>query len=156
MAEVTEHTRELRRVRAARYRAKYPEKERERSRLFTAKRRSKDPAHMAEIKAKSAAKKEAFYVGLKQKPCMDCGQVFPSCVMEFDHVRGEKLKPVSQLRVSKLSTLLAEVAKCDLVCSNCHRMRTHRTTQAEELLRLCNEGLDTMTWEEFSKEFGVE
>lgn len=72
---------------------------------------------------------------------MDCNQSFPPYVMDFDHVRGEKEFLISQvsdkrrllgdLRDIKGSAsvsqerLLKEIEKCDLVCSNCHRIRTH-------------------------------
>jgi hypothetical protein len=62
----------------------------------------------------------------KQKPCADCGGTFHPVAMDFDHVRGEKLNEVSTLlrTGSSLETLKAEIAKCDVVCSNCHRVRT--------------------------------
>ena len=46
--------------------------------------------------------------------------------MDFDHVRGVKHKNVSEL-ISTLSKkkIDAEIAKCEIVCSNCHRIRTH-------------------------------
>lgn len=61
----------------------------------------------------------------KDVPCMDCGQRFPYYVMDFDH-RGDKEVLVGRLVDSlSLRRLLAEIAKCDVVCSNCHRIRTH-------------------------------
>ena len=62
---------------------------------------------------------------LKTTPCVDCGNSFPPCVMDFDHVRGEKVTSVSRMLRWSRERLLAEIAKCDLVCSNCHRLRTH-------------------------------
>lgn len=63
----------------------------------------------------------------KARPCADCGIEYPPIVMEFDHVRGQKefsignhVKSVSRER------LVAEIAKCDVVCANCHRLRTLR------------------------------
>jgi hypothetical protein len=63
---------------------------------------------------------------LKKKPCMDCGRVYPPYVMEFDHVRGTKDRSISRAVRDLLSwqRLEAEIAKCDLVCANCHRIRT--------------------------------
>lgn len=61
--------------------------------------------------------------------CLDCDKVYPSFVMEFDHVRGEKVADVSALVAKGVpeSMLRAEIEKCDLVCANCHRIRTfHR------------------------------
>lgn len=61
---------------------------------------------------------------LKGAPCADCGQTFPWYVMDFDHVRGEKSFAISEGVVS-LKKLEAEAAKCDVVCANCHRIRTY-------------------------------
>lgn len=65
---------------------------------------------------------------LKSKPCTDCGDQFPPSVMDFDHMRGEKVAEVSALVGSRgsLKRILAEIEKCDLVCANCHRLRTAR------------------------------
>jgi hypothetical protein len=61
---------------------------------------------------------------LAANPCVDCGEADP-VVLEFDHVRGEKVADVSQLmRRRNVGRLLAEIAKCDVVCANCHRRRT--------------------------------
>ncbi len=51
--------------------------------------------------------------------------------MEFDHVRGEKSLNLSKLRNSRLawSRLLAELDKCEVVCANCHRIRTQLRIQ---------------------------
>lgn len=71
---------------------------------------------------------QQWLVEYKSKPCMDCGGTFPTYVMDFDHRRGEKVKSVSALLASTLNRakVEAEVAKCDLVCSNCHRVRNHK------------------------------
>jgi hypothetical protein len=60
----------------------------------------------------------------ESNPCSDCRNFYPYYVMDFDH-RGEKMKNVSQMRSSPLWKIKEEVAKCDLVCANCHRHRTH-------------------------------
>jgi hypothetical protein len=61
---------------------------------------------------------------LKRGPCLDCGQSFPPCVMDFDHVRGKKRHNVGSMLLSSRRLIDDEVAKCDLVCANCHRIRT--------------------------------
>ena len=60
------------------------------------------------------------------RPCVDCGVVYPHYVMDFDHVRGKKVKNLSKLVNSTYTWRLVEIEieKCDLVCSNCHRIRT--------------------------------
>jgi hypothetical protein len=47
--------------------------------------------------------------------------------MDFDHVRGEKQSNVASLVGMSASEerLRAEIAKCDVVCANCHRERTY-------------------------------
>lgn len=58
---------------------------------------------------------------LKSEACMDCGKSYPPDCMDFDHVRGKKTANISSLRTAKA---LEEMKKCELVCSNCHRLRT--------------------------------
>ena len=70
---------------------------------------------------------------LKTKtPCVDCGINYPYYVMDFDHVRGQKHANVMEL-VSTLSKkrIDLEIAKCEIVCSNCHRIRTHMRRMAK-------------------------
>lgn len=63
----------------------------------------------------------------KALPCTDCGRRYPAHVLDFDHVRGEKLGDVSHLAGAGVTVeaLLEEIAKCDVVCANCHRRRTY-------------------------------
>jgi hypothetical protein len=59
------------------------------------------------------------------QPCKDCKQAFPAEVMEYDHVGPDKSANVSMLvNQASPAKVLAEIAKCDLVCANCHRIRT--------------------------------
>lgn len=59
------------------------------------------------------------------QPCLDCKETFPHYIMDFDHVRGEKLGNIEVIaREGNEEKLLAEIAKCDLICANCHRHRT--------------------------------
>jgi hypothetical protein len=78
------------------------------------------------------ARRRRFLDALKARPCADCDGSYPPCVMDFDHRPGvEKVSNVSQLVWKDRALLLAEVAKCDLICSNCHRMRTHHRQHGE-------------------------
>jgi hypothetical protein len=63
---------------------------------------------------------------LKDHPCSDCGGRFPSVCMDFDHRDpSEKKQNVGSMATTyNLQTILDEIAKCDLVCANCHRIRT--------------------------------
>lgn len=77
--------------------------------------------------AKQKAHLAQYIRDLKEKsPCRDCGKFYPYYVMDFDHVRGQKHKNVMEL-IPTLSKkkIDEEIAKCEIVCSNCHRIRTH-------------------------------
>jgi hypothetical protein len=62
---------------------------------------------------------------------------YPPYVMDFDHVRGQKSLNLSKLRNGRLawSRLLAELEKCEVVCANCHRMRTRMRTEGVAIPR---------------------
>lgn len=70
--------------------------------------------------------RQAFIHRIKEEtPCMDCGLNWPAYVMQFDHRPDEiKLDSVSNLLGRKMEIILAEIKKCDLVCGNCHAIRT--------------------------------
>ncbi len=58
---------------------------------------------------------------------MDCGEDYPYWMLDFDHVRGEKkfgLGQSWQLGMN-MQSVLEEIEKCEVVCANCHRNRTH-------------------------------
>ena len=65
----------------------------------------------------------------KDKPCVDCGHRHSTCVMDLDHLDSTtKVAKVSSLvYTGSKQVLLDEIAKCEVVCANCHRLRTQRT-----------------------------
>jgi hypothetical protein len=66
--------------------------------------------------------------GAKSIPCMDCGVEYPYYVMDFDHRDPKEKRYTVGMMVGQgqpLDQLRQEIAKCDVVCSNCHRIRTH-------------------------------
>jgi hypothetical protein len=61
----------------------------------------------------------------ESQPCSDCGNYYPAIVMDFDHRDPDtKQHEVAAIKYGSWEKLLAEIAKCDLVCANCHRIRT--------------------------------
>jgi len=72
--------------------------------------------------------KRARLTELKNAPCADCGLRYPPFVMDFDHREDvEKLGNVGALlRKWSWKRLLTEIEKCDIVCANCHRVRSAR------------------------------
>lgn len=67
------------------------------------------------------AEQRAWLNMVKSYPCLDCGISFHPNAMDFDHVRGQKVSPVSAS--ARFKDRLKEIIKCELVCSNCHRLR---------------------------------
>lgn len=79
---------------------------------------------------------------LKSKPCLDCGHSFLPCVMEFDHRdASEKEHDVAYLigGGAALQRILREAEKCDLVCANCHRVRTWERAKGKRTIAAKNE-----------------
>lgn len=66
----------------------------------------------------------AYVYTFKDVPCADCGGKFPPVCMDFDHVRGTKKFNMAKAVHRSLKAIDEEIAKCDVVCSNCHRIRT--------------------------------
>lgn len=68
----------------------------------------------------------------KQVPCADCGISYPYYVMDFDHLRDKKFL-VAHLVNQGWNRIDEELSKCEVVCSNCHRIRTFKRSQGETL-----------------------
>ena len=63
----------------------------------------------------------------KSLPCTDCGGTFPPVAMDFDHMpEYEKVGSISRMLLDNrhMAIIGREIAKCELVCANCHRVRT--------------------------------
>jgi hypothetical protein len=97
---------------------------------FAAYFRARGDVHRRQSKAARLARQRAMRAHvldyLLRHPCVDCGECDP-VVLEFDHV-GAKSADVSGL-LSKAATkeaIDAEIARCEVVCANCHRRRTAR------------------------------
>jgi hypothetical protein len=66
-----------------------------------------------------------YIISAKAVPCADCGKEYHFSAMDFDHVTGEKKFNLSQVnKVTSIKAAKEEIAKCEVVCSNCHRFRT--------------------------------
>jgi len=65
--------------------------------------------------------------------CVDCGETNP-LVLDFDHVRGEKKMNISDLSRSSYSieSIMDEIDKCEVRCSNCHRIATNERRKHNE------------------------
>lgn len=100
----------------------------------------RDPAGTSRYLARSRAIWQAHATmldNLRDVPCFDCRRRFPPCAMDFDH-RDPVTKEQAVTRMigrSGTKRILAEVAKCDIVCANCHRLRTYARRMAARSVR---------------------
>lgn len=62
---------------------------------------------------------------LKEKtPCADCDKRYPFYVMDFDHLEDKQVLVSKIINSGSWLKTQTEIAKCEIVCSNCHRKRT--------------------------------
>ena len=72
---------------------------------------------------------------IKEKsPCADCGTSYPYYVMDFDHLEAsEKINDINFLSsTGRIGALKKEIEKCEVVCANCHRKRSHKRLQTNK------------------------
>lgn len=71
----------------------------------------------------------------KNRPCTDCNRMYPHYVMDFDHLpQFEKLFTIGSGSDHTIAELETEIAKCDVVCANCHRTRTWRRAHGKKVV----------------------
>lgn len=102
------------------------ETNRERSIAYSKAWQAKNRERMQATAARRIAERRQWLNEQKAHPCMDCGHSFPPECMDFDHVRDKKEFAANMACSRSMEKLLVELAKCELVCANCHRIRTRR------------------------------
>lgn len=101
-------------------RKKNPERTREQNRRW--RNENKEKARTANNKLN--ASRTRFLRDYKlSKGCMDCGYNEYPEVLEFDHLRDKMFQLGSGSR-NAWHKVLEEIDKCEVVCANCHRVRT--------------------------------
>lgn len=71
----------------------------------------------------------AWIRSLKEgKACADCKLSYHFSAMQYDHTRNDKLIDIASManRGYKKEKILIEINKCELVCANCHAVRTYK------------------------------
>lgn len=87
----------------------------------------RNKARIYETKKAWKIEMREWYDSLKKdKPCSDCGGIFHIQAMHWDHLPGfKKVKCLSaMMQMHDKKGILEEVGKCELVCANCHAVRT--------------------------------
>lgn len=100
---------------------------RARSRRYYAENHDLHRENVSRRKNSERVRQRALLKEYKEKtPCSDCNLLWPSYVLDFDHVGDNKSYNVSRMvGTFNDEKLWMEIAKCELVCANCHRVRTH-------------------------------
>lgn len=67
---------------------------------------------------------EEYLLSMKDNPCSICGIKYHPAAMDFHHRNPseKKFSVGSNFRKYALKSVKAEIEKCDLICSNCHRI----------------------------------
>lgn len=100
------------------------------------KRRAREYYSQNKEKCKAVSREAARQLGKSNREyvrnlkmgaaCLDCGTICEiPATFHYDHVRGEKIANISSMSKYSRKVLEDEIAKCDLVCGNCHAKRTH-------------------------------
>lgn len=109
------------------YQKAHPEKHREYQRAYYQRTKAE---HYVRSRARYLKLRDHIRQVKEQTPCADCKVQYPPCVMDFDHLRDKSFNVSNVRGWASLETLKAEIAKCELVCANCHRLRTHARKSA--------------------------
>lgn len=95
----------------------------------------KNPPWLKPYRIKRRLQRREYVRSLKNKPCTDCNKRFNPWQMEFDHLPKYNKKFNISTVISgntPLSEIYKETLKCDVVCANCHRNRTHERNSSHE------------------------
>jgi hypothetical protein len=115
------------RIRQRKRRAAWTLEDKKRATVRNREWRRDNPGAAKAITDRYRQSRRKFLEECKAVPCADCGLRYPSYVMDFDHrTPGEKSFSVSEGYRLNMDRLKEEIAKCDVICANCHRERTHR------------------------------
>lgn len=65
--------------------------------------------------------------------CADCNTTYPQCVYQFHHLdpKGKDVNP-SYAMTKRPSEMWKELAKCVMLCANCHMIRHHGKEESEQ------------------------
>lgn len=118
------HCIECERINALKYYHTHPAY-REKAKASNQKRRESNRPKWNAYSRQYNINKKTELVLYKGNKCLDCKHKFPIVCYDFDHREpAEKSFAVCSRLGLPIEELKREADKCDLVCSNCHRIRT--------------------------------
>lgn len=116
------------RKRCYNYSMPYSNKDKQRAYQREWYHRNKNPEHILSLKDQRIKRKMRWYQAYKAcNPCADCGGFFHPVSMEFDHLEPDTKRQNVSIMVRSgylMSKIYDEISRCDLVCANCHAVRT--------------------------------
>jgi hypothetical protein len=87
----------------------------------------------------STATRDEFLANYKMsRGCADCGYAKHPKALDFDHLKDKSFTISSNREMKPMKAILAEIEKCEVVCSNCHRIRTHNREQEKKVGQLAD------------------
>lgn len=94
-------------------------------RIYQREHYRKNKSKYLDDKAARIAAVRSTIDSLKTGPCVDCGNSYMPFAMDFDHRFDKEFNISNAGRITtSIERILKEIAKCDLVCATCHRIRT--------------------------------
>lgn len=104
---------------------KDPEKQKKAQRESTVRNRD-----IRRIRQKARRKGLRDYIDSQKEgvPCADCGKCFHKSAMHYDHLPGfVKVAGIREMvnRFQSKQMIEAEIKKCEIVCANCHAVRSY-------------------------------
>lgn len=82
------------------------------------------PKRLSQIRRWRQNRTEEFNNRYKSHPCADCRQIYHPAAMQFDHLGDKKFNLGDMKTQLSWEELDKEIEKCELVCANCHAVRT--------------------------------
>ena len=92
----------------------------------------KDIKERAEYTRRRRDKRKDLLIEKFGNKCHDCKGIFHKCAYDFHHLNPlEKKFEIAPSLDRNWNTILEEVEKCIMLCSNCHRVRHYREDRGD-------------------------
>lgn len=70
-----------------------------------------------------------------KRGCKCCGYKQHACALDFDHLNPRtKVRDIAKMHTTSIDVLFKEMRKCQVLCANCHRIKTHDLELFESLM----------------------
>lgn len=85
----------------------------------------KEKTHARTTRGRTLAKRKIWKIK-EDSGCVDCKENYPHYMLDFDHLpEFKKLgSPTEIMHKYSWEKAMQEISKCEIVCANCHKIRT--------------------------------